>query len=44
VAITKRLAKFHAKVVSLKNELSASLEAACCETAGFNCNEDDCQE
>jgi len=38
VAITKRLAKFHAKTASLKSELSDSLEDVYCEKAGSCCN------
>lgn len=44
VAITKRLAKFHAKVALLKTELGGSLEDACCETVGARISEDDGQD
>jgi RNA polymerase sigma factor (sigma-70 family) len=41
VAITKRLAKFQAKVVSLKAELSNSLESVCYEAGSARCSSED---
>lgn len=44
VAITKRLAKFQAKVALLKTELSDSLEDVCCEAASPRLTTEDCDD
>jgi RNA polymerase sigma-70 factor, ECF subfamily len=44
VAITKRLAKFQAKITMLRSELSDSLEDLRCETVCGRISSDDCED